>query len=78
MVCTKRDSLRLDYILKDAQDVRHENVKDLAALPDGRDLRLERPCKVKRFLAKAEDGSEQKLDIAPAKGGKRRRREAQE
>lgn len=77
MVCTKADSLELDCILKDVQDVRHENVEDLAALPDGRDLRLDRPCKVKRFLAKAEDGSELRLDIAPAKGGNRKRREAQ-
>lgn len=39
---------------------------------------MERPCKVKRFLARAEDGSELRLDIAPAKGGKQKSRKAQE
>lgn len=70
MIWTKGDSLRLDCTLKDTRDARHENGEDFVALPDGRDLRLERPCKVNRFLAKAEDGSELRLDIAPAKGGK--------
>lgn len=77
MICRKEDSLRLDCSLKDMRDVRHKKGEDLVALPDGKDLRLERPCRVKRFLAKAEDGSELRLDIAPAKGGKRRRREVQ-
>ncbi len=48
--------------------VRIETSHDAVPLPAGRDLRFDRPCKVKRFLARA-DRSEPRLAEASARRG---------